>query len=138
MYVTTEDGKIEYIAASHDAVKSEMEKLYNDLQIIMKMKLSLQETFYFASSLHLVFVKIHLFDDGNGRTARLIEKWLLAEKLGEQAWLIQSEKNYYLNHQAYYKNIRLLGMEYETLNYSKALPFLLMLPRSLGMNEQIE
>lgn len=138
MYVTTEDGNIEYIAASPDAVKLEMEKFYNDLQIIIKMKLSLQETFYFASLLHLVFVKIHPFDDGNGRTARLVEKWFLAEKLGEQAWLIQSEKNYYLNHQTYYKNIWLLGLEYETLDYSKALPFLLMLPQSLTINEEIE
>jgi len=136
MYVTTEDGRIEYVATSPYMVKSEMEKFYNDLETLLKQKLSLQEVFYYASFLHLVFVKIHPYDDGNGRTARLIEKWFLAEKLGSQSWLIQSEKNYYLNHQTYYKNIRLLGMEYERLDYSKAMPFLGMLPQSLTLNEE--
>jgi Fic family protein len=137
MYVTTEDGRIEYVAASPYAVASEMKKFYNDLEELFKTRLSLHEIFYYASFLHLVFVKIHPFEDGNGRMARLIEKWFLAEKLGAPAWLIQSEKNYYLNHQTYYNNIRLLGMEYETLDYSKALPFLLMLPASLVINKEI-
>jgi hypothetical protein len=66
----------------------------------------------------------------------LIEKWFLAEKIGEKAWLIQSEKNYYSKHQAYYKNLRRLGLEYETLDYSKALPFMLMLPQSLTINKE--
>lgn len=134
MYVTTNDGRIEYVAANPDAVKSEIKKFYKDLAALSNHNLSLQEVFYYASLLHLVFVKIHPFDDGNGRISRLIEKWFLAEKLGGQAWFLQSEKSYYLNHQTYYKNIRLLGLEYETLNYSKALPFLMMLPQSLIIN----
>lgn len=138
MYVTTADGRIEYVAASPFTVQSEVEKFYTDLDTLLKMKLNLQEVFYFASMLHLVFVKIHPFDDGNGRSSRLIEKWFLSKKLGEKAWLIQSEKNYYLHHQAYYKNIRLLGLEYEALDYSKALPFLMMLPQSLTLNEETE
>ena len=80
---------------------------------------------------HLVFVKIHPFNDGNGRTARLLEKWFLAQKLGEKAWFIQSEKNYYHQHQTYYKNLRALGLEYPELDYTKTMPFLLMLPESL-------
>jgi Fic family protein len=136
MFVTTADGRIEYVAASPFAVKDELEKLYKDLHTLLKMKLTIQEVFFFASLLHLVFVKIHPFDDGNGRSARLIEKWFLSEKLGEKAWLTQSEKNYYMNHQTYYKNIRLLGLEYEALDYSKALPFLMMLPQSLTINEE--
>lgn len=83
--------------------------------------------------LHLVFVKIHPWNDGNGRSARLIEKWFIAQKLGDKAWFIQSEKNYYQQHQTYYKNIRALGLEYPYLDYSKALPFLLMLPGSLNI-----
>ncbi|MBC7425468.1 MAG: hypothetical protein H7321_02940, partial [Bacteroidia bacterium] len=47
---------------------------------------------------------------------------------------IQSEKKYYLQHQIYYKNLRVLGLEYPDLDYSKALPFLLMLPQSLELN----
>ncbi len=135
MYVTTADGRIEYVATSPYAVKAELEKLFKDLNTLLKMELTVQEVFFFASLLHLVFVKIHPFDDGNGRSARLIEKWFLSEKLGEKAWLIQSEKNYYINHQTYYKNIRLMGMEYQELDYTNALPFLLMLPYSLTINE---
>lgn len=138
MYVTTADGRIEYVAVSPYTVSSELEKFYKDLDTLLKMKLTVQEVFFFASLLHLVFVKIHPFDDGNGRSSRLIEKWFLAEKLGKKAWLIQSEKNYYLNHQTYYKNIRLLGIEYEELDYSKALPFLMMLPQSLTINKDTD
>ena len=67
---------------------------------------------------------------GNGRCARLIEKWFLAQKLGDKAWFVDSERHYYQQHQTYYKNIRSLGLEYPDLDYSKALPFLLMLPNS--------
>lgn len=135
MYVTTIDGRIEYVAASPFIVDPEINKLYTDLKYLLAANLSVQEVFYYASLLHLVFVKIHPFDDGNGRISRLIEKWFLAEKLGEKAWLIQSEKNYYSKHQTYYKNIRLLGLEYEELDYSKSIPFLAMLPQSLIINE---
>lgn len=136
MYVTTDDGRIEYVAPVPFKVNAEMNKFYADLELLLSIDLSIQEVFYYASLLHLVFVKIHPFDDGNGRTSRLIEKWFLAEKLGTKAWLIQSEKSYYLNHQTYYKNIRMLGLEYELLDYSKALPFLAMLPESLTIDEK--
>ena len=73
-------------------------------------------------------------NDGNGRLARLLEKWFIAEKLGEKAWFLQSEKMYYQNHRNYYQITRKLGVEYETLNWKYALPFLLMLPNSLENN----
>jgi Fic family protein len=77
-------------------------------------------------------VKIHPFQDGNGRTARLIEKWFLLEKLGEKANAIQLEKNYYKNLSHYYNNIKKIGLEYEDLNYRNSLDFLLMTVESLG------
>lgn len=131
MYVTTPDGKIEYVAALPQEVESEMQKFYHDLDVLLQTELSTAECFYYAAMLHLVFVKIHPWIDGNGRSARLIEKWFLAEKMGPKAWFIQSEKYYYLNHDLYYQNIRRLGIEYESLDYSKALSFLLMLPASI-------
>ena len=136
MYVTTPDGRIEYVAASPYQVATELDKLFEDLDTLLQTDLTVQEVFYFASMLHLVFVKIHPFEDGNGRCSRLLEKWFLAQKLGEKAWLIQSEKNYYRQHQTYYQNIRRLGLEYEALDYTKALPFLQMLPQSLTIHEQ--
>ncbi len=132
MFVITRDGKIEYAAVAPYKVKSEIKKLYADIATLLKARLTFEEVLFFASMLHLVFVKIHPFEDGNGRTSRLLEKWFIAEKLGDKAWFIQSERNYYEHHQTYYNNIRRLGLDYEELNYSKALPFLQMLPQAIN------
>lgn len=132
MYVSTADGRIEYVAALPFEVEIEMKKFYTDISILLQREMNINEVFFFASMIHLVFVKIHPWNDGNGRSARLIEKWFLAQKLGEKAWFIQSEKNYYQHHQTYYNNLSCLGLEYAELDYSKALPFLLMLPDSVN------
>lgn len=132
MFVITKDGKIEYVAATPEKVISEMQRFYDDLEILLTVDLSFEETLFYASMIHLVFVKIHPFDDGNGRTARLVEKWFLAQKAGKNAWFVQSERNYYDNHQTYYNNIRRLGVDYEELNYKEALPFLQMLPNAIN------
>lgn len=134
MYVATDDGKIEYVAAMPQKVEVEMAKLFEDISILMTITLTIEEVFYYAAMIHLVFVKIHPWNDGNGRCARLLEKWFLAEKLGAKAWFIQSEKMYYQQHKNYYNKIRFLGLEYDELNYHKALPFLLMLPNCLSFN----
>ena len=131
MYVTNEEGNIEYVAATLYEVEVEMEKFYCDLELLVQLKMEISEVFYYAAMLHLVFVKIHPWNDGNGRSARLIEKWFLSQKLGVKSWYLQSEKHYYLNLQAYYNNIKILGVEYPTLDYAKALPFLTMLPYSI-------
>jgi Fic family protein len=134
MYVATPDGKIEYVAASPYEVETELKKLYHDIETLITTELSIKESFFFAALIHLAFVKIHPFNDGNGRTARLLEKWFLAQKLGDKAWFVDSERNYYKQHQRYYSNLRALGLEYQELNYGNALPFLLMLPNSLMEN----
>jgi Fic family protein len=115
----------------HEKYGEELVKFYTDVDTLLKADLGIDEVFYFASMLHLVFAKIHPFDDGNGRTSRLIDKWFLARKLGSQSWFLQSERNYYREHQTYYNNIRRLGIEYNDLDYKMALPFLTMLSRSL-------
>lgn len=133
MYVTTDDGRIEYVAVSPFELNQEMDKFYHDVAILVNQQLTIKEAFYYSAYIHLVFIKIHPWNDGNGRSARLIEKWFLAQQLGEKAWYLQSEKNYYLHHHAYYQNIRKLGMEYPELDYTNALPFLTMLPKSLEL-----
>lgn len=131
MYISTADGRIEYAAATPSELKSEMEKFYHDIALLLNTALTIQEVFFFAAMIHLVFVKIHPWNDGNGRTGRLLEKWFLGQKLGEKAWFVPSERNCYEQHQTYYDNIRALGLEYPELDYSKALPFLQMLPNAI-------
>lgn len=131
MYVTTDDGRIEYAAISPFQLKDEMVQFYKEVDFLLAQNLSTEAVFYYAAYLHLVFVKIHPWNDGNGRSARLLEKWFIAQKLGPKAWFLQSEKNYYLHHQLYYQNLRRLGLEYEQLDYTQALPFLMMLAGAL-------
>lgn len=126
MFVINSDDKIEYVAARPGVVKYELDKLFYDVELLQSADLNSFEVFYYAALLHLVFVKIHPFQDGNGRTARLIEKWFLIEKLGQKAAAVPLEKNYYKNLEEYYKNTRKIGLEYENLDYSKSLDFLLM------------
>lgn len=131
MYVSTSDGRIEYVAAMPVELKKAMADFYADLNYLLTKEMGLPEVFYFAAMIHLVFVKIHPWNDGNGRSARLIEKWFLSQKLGEKAWFVSSERYYYENHELYYANIRKLGLEYQELNYRNALPFLRMLAQSI-------
>lgn len=126
MFVINSDDRIEYVAAEPAKVTTELDKLFNDIELLQNKELDPFEVFYFAAYIHLVFVKIHPFQDGNGRAARLLEKWFLIEKLGNKATAVQLEKNYYKNLEKYYFNIKKLAIEYEALDYAKCLDFLLM------------
>lgn len=124
------EGRLIYLAVEPDFIGQELEKLFNDISILLKAELTVTEVFYYAALIHLVFVNIHPFVDGNGRATRLIEKWFLAKKLGEDCWLIASEKNYWDNRSAYYKNLQ-LGLNYYEIKYEMSIHFLCMLPKSL-------
>jgi Fic family protein len=125
-------GRIQFEAAPFSIVPAEMEKLWADIAALLKRKLSTEEIFYYASFIHIAFVNIHPFNDGNGRAGRLLEKWFLSQMLGETAWYIQSEKYYYQHVNDYYKNLNRLGMFYEKLDYAKADNFLQMLPYAIN------
>jgi len=131
-------GRIQYEAAPARQVEELFHWLWDDIEQLKKQNLTHLEVFYFAAFIHLMFVNIHPFEDGNGRAGRLLEKWFIAEKLGIKAWYMQSELNYYNQVKNYYLNLNALGMFYEQLDYNKAMPFLLMLPGSLGRDDGIE
>lgn len=124
-------GKIQYEAAPLSLLKKEYIKFWREINALLKANLTINEVFYYAAFIHLAFVNIHPFADGNGRAARLLEKWFLSEKLGERAWYLQTENYYYKNVNSYYKNLTRLGLFYEGVDYEKSLPFLLMTPQSL-------
>lgn len=121
-----------YVASEPKSVKKETEKLFEDVEALLQEKLSFNQTLYYAAFIHFLFAKIHPFADGNGRAARLLEKWFLAEKLGKTAWSIPAEKYYWDNRAAYYDKLD-TGLDYLiTLeNLQKAVPFLQMLPKAV-------
>lgn len=128
--VYDQNAKLVYTGCAAIEVETELHKLFNDIDFLQKRNLSYNEVFYYASMIHLLFVKIHPFADGNGRTGRLIEKWFIASKLGVDAWKIQNEKLYQKRTKSYYKNLE-IGLNYKTVNYNACIPFLKMLPMAL-------
>ena len=119
-----------YMAIEPRFVAEQMRKLFEELADLAKAALTEAEVFYHASLIHLRFAHIHPFIGGNGRAARLLEKWFVAHKLGGNFWKLLSEKYYKEHQQAYYQHLN-LGVNFYELDYSKCVPFLLMLPKSL-------
>lgn len=132
MTVMNEKAQIEYVAPDQYNVENEINKLFSDIDFLTNKEMDDEEVFYYAAFIHFTFAKIHPMNDGNGRLARLLEKWFLKEKFGENAFAIPLEKNYYTNLAEYYLNLRRSGLEYEETDYSKALPFILMTVNSLN------
>ncbi len=135
MPITDDNFKVTYIACNKDKVESEIKKLFAEIDKLLSESLTIKEIFYYASMIHLYFYLIHPFEDGNSRTARLVEKWFLKEKIGQKAFVIPSEKYYLMNIQNYYDNIHKVSINYEKINILNALPFLLMLIRSFKLGQ---
>jgi len=119
-----------YLAIEAKYVKDEMKKLFEDIEKLINTTLTVEEVFYHASLAHLKFAHIHPFMDKNGRVARLLEKWFLADKLGEKLWKIPSEEYYKNRQNDYYEAIN-LGVNFYELDYSQCIDFLKLLPESL-------
>ncbi|NHJ85707.1 MAG: Fic family protein [Asgard group archaeon] len=119
-----------YMAVEPEFVEKEMKEFFQDLNELISSDLNEIEVFYFASLLHLRFAHIHPFRDGNGRAARLIEKWFVTEKLGHDFWKMSSEEYYKKKQVKYYETIN-LGVNFYELNYDKCFGFMEMLPNCL-------
>lgn len=119
-----------YMAVEPERVAQEMHVFFEDISTLLTSALTEPEVFYFASLIHLRFAHIHPFRDGNGRAARLLEKWFIATKLGREFWKIRSEEYYKVHQAQYYATIH-LGVNYYELHYENCLPFLEMLPGCL-------
>ncbi len=126
--VFSEKGLV-YLAVEPQFVKNEMNLFFEQIHELLNSELNVSEVFYFAALIHLRLAHIHPFTDGNGRATRLLEKWFLAHKLGENLWALPSEKFYKQNQNQYYTNIH-LGANFYELNYDNCLPFIQMLPNS--------
>ena len=129
VYVYSRAG-VEYAAIEPEHVPSAMRQMFAEVTQLRRSSLNVARTFYHAALLHLIFVHVHPFMDGNGRAARLLEKWFLATKLGRQAWHVPSEMYYKENVAQYYQNLK-LGLNFYTLDYDRCMPFLTMLVKSL-------
>ncbi len=128
--IYNENAELVYTGCSVNLLEKEIKMLFEDIKTLLSQDLTYSEVFYFASMVHLCFVKIHPFADGNGRTARLLEKWFISECLGTTGWKIQSEKLYQTRLKSYYINLD-IGKTYDTINYNASFPFLKMLPVAL-------
>jgi len=131
MFVMDDKDQIAYVACEPKVVEQETQKLFDDIKALLETDLTKEEVFYYASLIHLIFVKIHPMQDGNGRLARLIEKWFIASKMGSKYWRIKSEKYYYFNLKDYYRNLAIIALEYDDMDITKGIPFLSMLPKSI-------
>ncbi len=119
-----------YMAVEPEFVEQEMKVFFQDINELISSELNEIEVFYYASMIHLRLAHIHPFRDENGRAARLIEKWFVAEKLGRDFWKMPSEEYYKKNQAKYYETIN-LGVNFYELNYDKCIGFLEMLPNCL-------
>jgi len=96
-----------YSGPENFLVQNEIDILFDIINELLNKKMTTTEAIFWSSWLHLEIALIHPFLDGNGRVARLLEKWFMSLKLGDNpAWFLQTEHYYFKNRQVYYNNLR--------------------------------
>jgi len=89
-------------------------RLTKELLDFLKNKYDNLDPLILAGIFHKQFVIIHPFMDGNGRTARLVTKYLLA-RMGLNTFNLFSFENYYnKNITKYFEHVGVFGDYYET------------------------
>jgi Fic family protein len=88
-------------------------KLMNELINYLEKEYNTIDPLILAGIFHKQFVVIHPFIDGNGRTARLVTKYLLA-RMGLDTFQLFSFENYYnQNVTKYFSSVGVLGDYYD-------------------------
>lgn len=101
--------QVAYLPPEH----SEVMELMDELFAYIKQNKNIIDPLILAGIFHKQFVIIHPFIDGNGRTARLATKVLLA-KMGLNTFNLFSFENYYnQNISKYFQEVGLLGNYYD-------------------------
>lgn len=93
--------------------RGDVTTLMNDLVSYLEKEYDTIDPLILAGIFHKQFVIIHPFMDGNGRTARLITKYLLA-RMGLDTFQLFSFENYYnQNVTKYFASVGVLGDYYD-------------------------
>ena len=101
--------KIAYIPPNAEDVP----KLTEDLIAFLEKEFKTVDPLILAGIFHKQFVVIHPFMDGNGRTARLVTKYILA-RMGLDTFQLFSFENYYnQNISKYFSSVGVRGDYYE-------------------------
>ena len=104
--------KIAYIPPN----ASDVTTLMNDLIQYLEKEYNTIDPLILAGIFHKQFVVIHPFMDGNGRTARLVTKYLLA-RMGLDTFQLFSFENYYnQNVTRYFSSVGVLGDYYDIVD----------------------
>ncbi len=102
-------GKTVYWPPDHQDVP----RLMDELLDFVRSKRGLADPLVLAGIFHRQFVIIHPFMDGNGRTARLATKTILAD-MGLNTFNLFSFENYYNNNvSAYFQKVGAIGNYYD-------------------------
>lgn len=122
---------LEYMAVESSFVEQEMREVFAIVAELLHERQTHVEYFFWAAWLHVMIALIHPFSDGNGRTARLCEKWFLVAAFGEQAFAFPSEEYYWMHRSRYYAALK-LGANYWETDMSRAMPFFEFLPNAIA------
>lgn len=112
MFVITNDARIEYVAATPGKLKTEMKKLYDDIKTLLLAELSFEEVLFFASMLHLVFVKFILWRMEMAGCRGCWRNGLLHKSLvhSVRKKLLLTSSNLLQQHQAFRFGLRGIGL----------------------------
>jgi len=122
---------LEYMAVEPQFVEAEMQELFKLIKNLLKEDHAPIEVIFLASWIHLMIALIHPFSDGNGRAARLCEKWFITKKLGPEFYALQSEELYFKKRPQYYNSLK-LGLNYWEADMNKSLKFFKLLPKAIA------